>query len=270
MNWKDLTSPEHGKLSRELPIVLPLAATEQHGPHLPVETDTRIAQKLCEATNEHVKKQAIFLPPLAYGCSEHHLCFPGTISLGHETLLHIIEDIAASVFQNNFKNLVLFNAHGGNQAISQVALEKLGGRYPEKLISTVTWWKLAPEELRDLTVTGLGGVGHACEFETSLMLEIEHSAVHQDKIPEKGNKSTYKWAEGDMLRGPKVSLYRNSQAMTSDGSYGEPAAASREKGSQIIDCIAQRFSEIIKDLRANKLSNEQPVSKVCPRYPSRH
>lgn len=249
MFWSEQTSPELGGMERKTPVVLPLAAIEQHGPHLAVETDTRLAISFCEATDHIVGDSVLFLPTLAYGCSAHHMSFPGTLSLKHETWLRIVEDIAASVFHQGFSTLVLFNAHGGNQAVGQLALERLGEIYPDKTIAMVTWWKLESKALLELTKTGHGGVGHAGEFETSLMLKFAPESVRQDKIPaERANQPSFPWAEGDMLRGAEVSLFRSLDAMTTNGAYGEPAAGNVQLGEKLIEVVSTRFAAILTDL----------------------
>jgi creatinine amidohydrolase len=248
MFWRSLTAPEINSLDRNLPVVLPLAAIEQHGPHLPVETDTRIAEGLCVDTAARLPDGAVFLPVLSVGCSSHHLALGGTLSLSHEAWLAAVESIAASVFAQGFQTMVLFNAHGGNQAIGQVALEKLGHAYPGRTLALVTWWKLAAENLAALSETGPGGVGHACEFETSLMLHYCPQSVRTGLLPERGNQPTYPWAEGDMLRGAEVALYRDLKAMTTDGTYGEPMAASAAKGQKLAQLVSERFARILADL----------------------
>jgi creatinine amidohydrolase len=229
--------------------VLPLAAIEQHGPHLTVETDTRIATILCQATEKSVADYALFLPVLAYGCSAHHMSFPGTLSLKHETWLRIVDDVAGSIFQQGFNTFVLFNAHGGNQAVGQLAIERLGEQYPDKKIAMVTWWKLDSKVLMELNQTGSGGVGHAGEFETSIMLAHAPDSVRQDQIPaNRTNCPTHSWAEGDMLRGSEATYFRNVKAMAPNGVYGEPSAATARLGEQITDLVSVRFASILGDL----------------------
>jgi len=249
MFWNEQTSPELGAMDRKTPVVLPLAAMEQHGPHLAVETDTRIATSFCETTNTLVNERVLFLPTQAYGCSAHHMSFPGTLSLKHDTWLRIVEDIAASVFHQGFSTLVLFNAHGGNQQVGQLALERLGELYPDKTIAMVTWWKLESKVLLELSQTGSGGVGHAGEFETSLMLKFAPENVRQNRIPsEKANQLSFPWAEGDMLRGSEATLFRNLDAMTPNGVYGEPAASNVHLGEALIEVVSTRFAAILNDL----------------------
>ena len=110
MFWRQLTAPEINAVDRKIPVVLPLAAIEQHGPHLPVETDSRIAEGFCAATDALDPQRALFLPVQTIGCSEHHLDLGGSLSLTHEAWLASVESIASSVFQQDFKTLVLFNA----------------------------------------------------------------------------------------------------------------------------------------------------------------
>ena len=253
MFWRAHTSPELGDINRNVPVVLPLAAIEQHGPHLAVETDTRIATIFCQATDQLVGDNALFLPVMAYGCSAHHMSFPGTLSLKHDTWLRIVDDVASSVFQQGFKTFVLFNAHGGNQAVGQLALERLGEQYPDKNIAMVTWWKLDSKLLMELSQTGSGGVGHAGEFETSIMLALASDSVRQERIPENlTNRPTYPWAEGDMLRGSEATYFRKVEEMAPNGVYGEPSAANTRLGAQITDLVSTRFASILDDLLRQK------------------
>ena len=99
-----------------------------------------------------------------------------------------------------------------------------------------------------LNETGPGGVGHACEFETSLMLHIAPDLVHMDAIEPRANVPTYEWAEADLLRSPRAALFRTMKQMTPTGAYGDPAAASAAKGKQITEIVCDALAKIITDL----------------------
>lgn len=245
MIWEQLTSPQIKALSRTIPVVLPIAATEQHGPHLPLATDHIIGRYFAHKLHEHLPEQVLILPALPVGCSEHHMAFAGTLTFSHVTFATMIVEILTSVAAHGFTNLVILNAHGGNQAIGQVALEMFGARHPECHVVMATWWRLASQALFDITETGPGGVGHACEFETSLLLHIAPELVQQDQVSQGGNQATFEWAEGDMLRGASASLFRSMDAMTTNGVYGDPTAASAAKGARIEAAVMQALEAII-------------------------
>lgn len=248
MIWDQLTSGQLEELDRNIPVLMVLSATEQHGPHLPLATDRLIGEFFSHRLQEAVFDRLLILPPVAVGCSDHHMDFAGTLSLSHESFRRQVRDIIGSVIRHGFRKILLLNSHGGNQAIGQVLLEQLGYENPGAHVAMVTWWRIAAEQLFGITETGPGGVGHAGEFETSLMLLIAPELVVKERFYPKGNRPTFPWAEGDMLRGAGASYFRNMKAMTMNGVFGEPAAASKEKGQQIADAVVAALSRIVEDL----------------------
>jgi creatinine amidohydrolase len=248
MIWDQLTSKEIDALDRRIPVILPVAAIEQHGPHLPLATDRMIAEYFCRKLHEDIPDRILILPAMGVGCSEHHLDFSGSLTLQHDTFLRQAEDILGSVALHGFKNLIIYNSHGGNLGISQVIVEHFGHRHPECRVVLATWWKIAGEALFELNETGEGGVGHAGEFETSLMMLIAPELVHHDKIEDKKNQQTFEWATGDLLRGPKASLYRSMKAQTPNGVFGDVRRISAEKGQKITDIAVAALRDIVIDL----------------------
>jgi creatinine amidohydrolase len=250
MKWEAMTSAEIDSVDRTTPVVLNIAAIEQHGPHLPVNTDAVIGRYLLDAIETRLGRDVCILPPVQVCCSEHHMSFVGTLTVRHETMLAYITDILDSIVAHGFRNLVLFNSHGGNQAIGQVILEKFGVRHPDQRIILLTWWRLAAPELAKITESGFGGVGHACEFETSLMMLAQPDAVRRDRIPGRSNVATYPWAHSDMLVGSRGSLYRSVNQMSGGtGVIGDPTTASAEKGARITAAIVDAAGEIFRSLR---------------------
>ncbi len=248
MIWDQLTSPQLGALKRNIPVILPVSATEQHGPHLPLATDRMIGEFFCQQLDLSIPDQVLILPIVSVGYSRHHMDFPGSLSITHPTFIGQVEDILDSVVSHGFKNLIILNSHGGNLAVGQLLLEKLGAKYTDCQLVFATWWRIVADKLIELNETGRGGVGHAGEFETSLMLKIAPTLVHLDEIEGKKNLKSYEWTEGDMLRGSSASLYRSMKDMTSNGVYGETGRVSAEKGQQIIDLVVPALKGITLDL----------------------
>jgi creatinine amidohydrolase len=248
MIWDELTSGELDRVLRETPVVLPIAATEQHGPHLPVATDRLIVERFAARLSEQLGEQVLVLPVVSVGCSEHHLGFAGTLSVRHETLLRQLDDVLTSVAGHGFTNLVLLNGHGGNSATVQVTVEAFGHRHPLCRVVGTSWWRLAGPELAGLNESGPGGVGHACEFETALLLHFAPQRVRSEAIAPRANRSTFPWAEADMLRGARASLYRDFRDMTENGVYGDPSAASAEKGMAIERAVLSSLVELVASL----------------------
>src|SRR5215204_424645 len=114
MNWQELASPEFSDIDRATPVVLPVAAIEQHGPHLPLATDRIIAEFFAEQLNARLSSSVLVLPTVAVGCSEHHMDFPGSLSLRHETFSEVWEQYLTSAHRHGFRSFLVLNAHGGN------------------------------------------------------------------------------------------------------------------------------------------------------------
>jgi creatinine amidohydrolase len=248
MIWQDLASPEFYALDRATPVVLPVAAVEQHGPHLPIATDRVIAEHFADRINARLGSSVLILPTVAVGCSGHHMSFAGSLSLRHETFLSVCEQYLESAQAHGFRNFLVLNSHGGNRGICQVLLEKFGADHPDCQIAVASWWRAAAEALMPLNESGPGGVGHACEFETSLMLHIAPESVRMAAIGPMASISTFEWAEEDLLRTSRISLYRTMKQITSNGVWGDPTRATAAKGKQITDIVCDALSAVVNDL----------------------
>lgn len=131
-------------------------------------------------------------------------------------------------------------------------LEQFGAEHLDSQIVAATWWRVAAESLLAINESGPGGVGHACEFETSLMLHIAPQLVRMNAVEPRSNVSTFDWAEGDLLRSPRASLFRTMQQMTPNGVFGDPSRASAAKGKQIADIVCVALCNILADLSSMK------------------
>jgi creatinine amidohydrolase len=249
MYWQHLSSPRLDELDRGTPVLLPIAAIEQHGPHLPLATDRLINEHFCRELNGRYGENVLILPTIAVTCSAHHMDFAGTLTLRHETLLACIVETLESAAAHGFRNLVIFNSHGGNLGIARVALEKMGAAHAECRVVLATWWQLAAHKLARLNESGLGGVGHACEFETSLIMAAAPELVDENAIEPRQNRPTFAWAEADLLRGPRAALYRTMRQVSPNGAQGDPTAASREKGEAITKVVVAALEELLRDLQ---------------------
>jgi len=248
MYWQDLSSPEFNAIDRSTPVVLPVAAVEQHGPHLPLATDRMIADFFAGLMNARLGSSVLILPTVAVGCSEHHMLFPGSLTLCHETFSRVCQEYLGSAHRHGFRNFLVLNSHGGNRGICQVLLERFGAEHPDCRVAVATWWRIACEQLLPMNESGPGGVGHACEFETSLMLHIAPQSVRKDVIPPRSNKSTFDWAEEDLLRTSRVSLYRSMPQITPNGVWGDATRATAEKGQQIATIVGSALSQVLCEM----------------------
>ncbi len=253
MIWENIISKNFADIDSFTPVVLNIAAIEQHGPALPVATDSVIGKHFLNRLEAAISQEILILPQIAVCCSDHHLAFAGTLSVSHRTLMRYCNEILCSVYAHGFKNFILFNSHGGNLGIGQVVLEEFGAAHPDANIVLATWWKLIPQELSNLQTSPKGGVGHACEFEHSLMQLIAPELIDDSvDLNDETLYAAFPWAAADLLHAPEAQLYRSFERLTANGIYGKPAFASKAKGLVITEAVTQKLMTLVRDLRSLK------------------
>ncbi|HYF52058.1 MAG TPA: creatininase family protein [Planctomycetota bacterium] len=246
MNWHELRSPEIGALPRETIVVLPTAAVEQHGPHLPTGTDTLIAQGICRKLDEACAGRLLILPVQQIGISEHHMKFPGTLSLTHESFKTAVTDTIDCVARQGFRRVLLLNSHGGNQSVNGVIVEKAPSKWPELDLLSTSWWRVAAEDLKPLVEGAYPAVGHACEFETSVMLALHPNLVNMKAAVDDGLVHHAPELRGDLLTGTVASAATTFDRLTGHGVFGRPSKASAEKGERILQVAAQAMKRLLE------------------------
>ncbi|MBI4921492.1 MAG: creatininase family protein [Devosia nanyangense] len=250
MIWEEMTFDAIDAVDRNVPVFLNISAIEQHGKHLPVNTDAATGAYLLDRLHRLMPSDVLILPQVKVCCSSHHLDFNGTLSVSHTTLLAYVTDMLDCVANAGFRNIVILNSHGGNQAIGQVILETLGSRHKTTRFVFGSWWRIAGEKLWALNESGPYGVGHACEFETSLMMLIAPELVREAAIEDRHYVETFEWANADLLRAPTASLYRTMKQISGGiGAIGDARAASVEKGEAIAALVTEGLAKIASDLR---------------------
>jgi creatinine amidohydrolase len=235
-----LTSAELEARSERL-VVVPVGAVEQHGPHLPLETDTLLATAVAEAIVARTPG-TLLGPTLELGCSSHHSSFAGTLSLRTETFVGLLVDVCQSLARAGL-TLVLLNAHGGNRAQLDVALTELSLEGIRAY--AFTYWQM----LEDVVVDELGeearnACGHACALETSLMQHLHPERVRTSEIPSGGTPPT--WPDPNMFSRHAVRVVRPFDEIRPDGVIGRPSLATPELGRRLLDAAAERGGLIVE------------------------
>lgn len=250
--WNECTREEIRSLNKEKSIVvLPLASIEQHGAHLPVGTDTIILESLIKKMQKEAdfgENNVVYLPLLAYGKSNEHMGFPGTITYSAQTYYCVLQDIVKSVAASGFEKVVLFNSHGGNtdmlNLISRDLRIELGIE-----VFVFDWW-FTPfwnEGLKDLKESGKYGVFHACELETSLMLSCAPHTVHMELAVDEDPVETLKDNRYATLFGP-VNVGWKTADVTKSGVIGAPTYATEEKGNKLFEYAVKTLTDIFNEL----------------------
>jgi creatinine amidohydrolase len=177
---QELSWPKVAALSKAIPVVAPIAAVEQHGGHLPVFTDSILLGEVVRRAAERLGDRVVWAPLLWLGNSHHHLDFPGTLSASPRTYLDVLGDLIDNLAFHGFRRIVLLNGHGGNIVPAGQAVFEARQRHRDRddlLLLSATYWSLGsrPREAEASFVQDR--MGHACEWETSMILALEPHLV---------------------------------------------------------------------------------------------
>lgn len=229
-------------------VVVPLAATEQHGPHLPVFTDSLICEYIVgEAMQQAAKDVAIVAAPvLPIGCSHHHLSFGGTLSFSSATYLSILHDIGESLVTDGFTKIIFVNAHGGNDPMMIQTVNDLAVRHPI-WTAAASYWRVAGPALQQIGASEIGMVpGHAGGFETAAILALRPELVHTAGMSDTHPKREW------IGSGPAGTFIgRHGELTGCDGYTDSPLKATAELGQRYLDVIATELAGwLVKTVRA--------------------
>jgi len=243
----ELRAPEIGeRLSAGSVVIQPIAAVEQHGPHLPLATDLVIAERLVDAVvaERGDDLDLWVLPPLAYGKSNEHDWCPGTITLGATTLLQVLDDVGRSVARLPTRKLAFVNGHGGNSSLLQVALREL--RLAHGLATFLLHPGVPPDQGGASTREELGMGIHGGLGETSLLLHLRPELVDMGRaarhVPEglAGNRHV-------RFGGP-VAFGWTSDDFGPSGVIGDPTGATAERGKQQFEAMVATMGEALAEV----------------------
>ena len=259
MRFEELTSPEVAALDRDRTIlILPLGSVEQHGNHMPLGTDTLLAQAVSLAAAERLSGHVAVLPPPWYGFSAHHMRFPGSVTLKTETLMAVAEDVVGSLVGHGFRRILIVNGHGGNGGVIDLLASTLGYKhYGKARVATLTYFQLAREVIAELRQSKRGGMGHACEFETAMVQHIRPDLVKMElaatTYPDPGSR----YLTTDLLGGSVIRTYLDFADLSPTGTLGDPSLADPETGAKFFDAVVGELVAFIEDFRGWTIP-EQP------------
>ncbi|GAA1384789.1 creatininase family protein [Pseudonocardia kongjuensis] len=207
--------------------VLPVGSLEQHGPHLPLTTDTLVATSLAARIADAYPVR--LLPPVTISCSHEHAAWAGTVSISATTLAAVVTDIAASLHASGVPALVLVNGHGGNHVLRNVVQQASVGPMPMALFPGGDDWGAARAEAG--LVTSSAADMHAGELETSILLHTHPEQVRPD----------FATADHDADERPYL-LSRGLQWYSTSGVVGRPSLATADKGRDVLAALVARFA----------------------------
>jgi creatinine amidohydrolase len=258
IHLRELTWQEAKARAAENPTILfPTGSIEQHGPHLPVETDSRLVWEVsCRAAEKVADRMNILVAPeLYFGYSTHHWDYPGTMTLSGDTYIKVIMELCDSLIRNGFKRIFLLNGHGGNLDPLKMAARMLRDRHDDILVGTACYWNVASKALKQVRESPVGGMSHGCELEASMMWYLRPELVK----PEKFEKRIPTWRSplmrDDLLDSGDIKVAYHFPDVSPKGVQGDPTLATREKGQKFLALIVDEVAEMLLDFGKMDLKN---------------
>lgn len=235
--WEQMRRTEIEQASKDgAVVVIPVAATEQHANHLPVNTDTNICTTLAKRAAEAIDDfPVLVMPPIWVGYSPHHMMHPGSITLSYHTFVEVLTEVAECVHTHGFNKIFFLNGHGGNSAIVSGLRTKLEAEKGVPVIA-YTYWDLpgVAQEMKSITEADKGSIGHSGEMETSLQLFLQPDLVDEN------------------------------QAVWAPGALGDPSTGTREKGERFLNVVVNALVATLGDFHSGVLEDKLAWRKEIP------
>lgn len=235
-------------------IVIPTATLEDHGYHLPIDTDVRLVEAIArggvERFNSRHAGQALLFPTAVHGYTPHHMDFPGTVSLRWNVFVETLLDCGRSLCHHGFDRILILNGHGSNAPLVDLAARLINVEHRGAVCMASTLYLTTPESARLLErerSSETGGMSHACELETSMYLALEPTLVQMERavreIPDWNENVWNDWPGS----GP-LSYWPNWSGFSESGVMGDPTVATVEKGQVFLDRAQEEASEFISEV----------------------
>ena len=249
-HWQDLTTEDFATLDRASTVaVLAVAATEQHGPHLPLSTDATIAAGILDRALALLpaRVSALALPPLDIGTSPEHADFPGTLSVGAPTLIAALREIGQSVARAGVRKLVLLNSHGGQPGVMSIAAQELRARAQMAVAVANTWALMRPVDVFPEAEIAIGIHGGAVE--TAMILHLAPHLVRRERIADFRPRNADIAKDFPMLApAGRVRVAWQAQDLNPAGVLGDARLANEAAGKVLVDQAARALATIIEEL----------------------
>jgi creatinine amidohydrolase len=251
--WADLSTADFASLDPATAVaVLPVGATEQHGPHLPLAVDQALVDGIVAAALPRLpsESQVLVLPTQAVGYSPEHAQFPGTLTLPVETVIATWVALGECVARAGVRKLLLFNSHGGQVSLLDIVARELRMRCG-LIVYSCSWWNLPlGEQVNGLFSADEHRFGvHAGEIETSLMLALHPERVRMPRAKNFGSTSRERAAQYPILgNGRSAKLAWAMQDYNAEGAAGNAAGATAEKGQALLQAAGQQLALLLQEI----------------------
>ena len=246
LTWSETrTAAERGAI-----IVIPVAAIEQHGHHLPVDVDNLLVEHVTEEAARRSEGLILVVPMIHYGFNEHNMGFPGTVSIRESVFMDFCYDVAHSFVRQGFDRIMFINGHGSNQMLLNLVARRVVNT-TKALAASVAHWSLAAEAAQKLRESKFpGGMAHACEFETSIYMHLRPDLVKTDLIPQREIPSVMnEFLYEDLFGAGPVHMVERWSRITETGVEGDANLATPEKGKEFAECSIRKLIEFARFFR---------------------
>ncbi|MBO6637865.1 MAG: creatininase family protein [Roseitalea sp.] len=253
------TWPEVEALLKRDPVaVIPVGAFEQHGHHLPLMVDAHMAGTVCEAAARKAQGDGtdiVVTPTVWTGYSPHHMGFPGSVTLDDDTFSAVVGHVARSLARHGFRRIAIINGHGGNMNLIKNLTQTLFYEHGIRA-AAASYWDFALADLAAWRQSETGGIMHACEMETALMLATRPDLVRMDEAADQLlDRSTYFGA--DLLAGGSVASAATFRELSPSGVIGAPTLATGERGEALLETMVARLATFFADFATWPLGEKE-------------
>src|SRR5579862_2750264 len=249
--YRQLTWPEvREAATQKKVIIIPVAAIEQHGHHLPIDVDNLSVEYVTEEAARRSEGLILVAPMIHYGFNEHNMGFPGTISIRMEVFMDFCYDVGNSFMRQGFDRVIYVNGHGSNQMLCNLVARRLVNTTPG-LAASLAYWALARESVEKLRESKFpGGMSHGCEFETSIYMHLNPDAVKLDKMFVEFPYINSKFVHTDLFASPPVHFIDRYSRENTSGIEGDPTKATPEKERAFTEEAITNIVAFARDFRA--------------------
>ncbi len=249
MKWPEIKEV----ITEDRVVIIPVATLEDHGHHLPINTDVAITSTICRKAAERISGETILLPPQYHGYSPHHLDFPGPITIDGPIFIEFMRNVTKSLVHHGFRRILLVNGHGSNEPWLDTIARLTNVDHPNTLCATLSWWAIpeVAESVNEIRTSEKGGMSHAGELETSMMLAIQPELVNMSKAVKDISYQISKYFPHDDFYYPPgpVRMMPYWSTISKTGVMGDPTVATKEKGDIWLEAAIKGLIGIIRDFK---------------------
>ena len=254
------TWPEMRQLIARQPVcIISIGSVEDHGKHLPLDVDNFLIRSICEQVAQRIPNQVLLLPHIPYGFEDHHMSFPGTITIRPEHLEAFVLDVTLSLAHHGFRKILIADGHGSNMPILELVARKTIIQ-TDALCACFIWPSLISKEIREHRQSEYpGGMSHAGELETSVYLYLNASAVYMDQAEQDihFHRSKYYWH--DLGGGSPVRMVEWWSRISQTGVIGDPALATAENGKLWFERTVENLIEFIAEFQKFEIREKRDL-----------